>query len=111
MEEALLRECWPFNLRSCKSVYYLVTAGLECNPRSSGLKVITTCSPNNYNLVKNLGADVVVDYHDPEICVQQIREYVGDNLQLVFDCISAFDSSKGRSSKIFNSSLPQNHLS
>lgn len=29
---------------------------------SSGLKVVTTCSPRNFDLVKNLGADAVYDY-------------------------------------------------
>lgn len=29
---------------------------------SSGMKVITTCSPKNFDLVKGIGADAVYDY-------------------------------------------------
>ncbi|GAB7357142.1 hypothetical protein MBLNU459_g7936t1 [Dothideomycetes sp. NU459] len=59
----------------------------------SGLKVITTCSPHNFDFVKSLGADEVFDYKDPE-CAKKIREYTNDSLTHVFDCISEGSSPK-----------------
>ncbi|KAB8239565.1 hypothetical protein ETB97_006740 [Aspergillus alliaceus] len=59
----------------------------------SGYKVITTCSPHNFGLVKKLGADEVYDYRDPK-SAQAIREATNDNLRLVFDTISLEASAK-----------------
>ncbi|KAM3068063.1 hypothetical protein ACMFMG_011110 [Clarireedia jacksonii] len=53
----------------------------------SGYKVLTTCSPHNFDLVKSLGADAVFDYNDPQ-SVAEIRKYTKNNLKLVFDTIS-----------------------
>ncbi|KAG0650013.1 ACT-toxin biosynthesis S2 [Hyphodiscus hymeniophilus] len=53
----------------------------------SGLKVITTASPRNFDLLKNLGADHVFDYHDPA-CGAAIRELTKNDLHLVFDTIA-----------------------
>lgn len=53
----------------------------------SGLQVITTCSPRNFQLVKDLGADAVFDYHDPD-CGTKIRELTNDNLKHAQDCIT-----------------------
>ncbi|KAJ5831803.1 hypothetical protein N7474_000114 [Penicillium riverlandense] len=33
----------------------------------SGLKVVTTCSPRNFDLVRDMGADIWFDYRDPNI--------------------------------------------
>lgn len=52
----------------------------------SGLTVVTTASPKNFDLVKSRGADAVFDYHDPE-CGQKIREYTNNSLQYVLDPI------------------------
>ncbi|TVY37258.1 Protein TOXD [Lachnellula occidentalis] len=70
----------------------------------SGLKVVTTCSPRNFDFVRGLGADVVFDYRDPE-CANHIRELTSDTLTLVLDTIAtsqtaaistqAMSSSKG----------------
>ncbi|PWY93020.1 GroES-like protein [Aspergillus sclerotioniger CBS 115572] len=59
----------------------------------SGYKVLTTCSPRNFDLVKNLGADVVFDYNAPN-SVAEIRKYTGDKLKVVLDTISTEDSAK-----------------
>ena len=59
----------------------------------SGCKVVTTCSPRNFPFVKALGAAEAFDYNDPE-CAKKIREYTGDKLTKVFDCISEGDSPK-----------------
>lgn len=53
----------------------------------SGYKVITTVSPKNSDLVKSLGADVVVDYRSSDV-VEQIRKATGDSLKFAFDTIS-----------------------
>jgi NADPH:quinone reductase-like Zn-dependent oxidoreductase len=58
----------------------------------AGYNVITTCSPKNFDLVKQYGADVVVDYHNPEAAIQKIRSATSAQLTRAFDCISADNS-------------------
>ncbi|KGO37192.1 Polyketide synthase, enoylreductase [Penicillium expansum] len=53
----------------------------------SGYKVLTTCSPHNFDLVRSLGADDVYDYKDAQ-APAQIRKDTDNNLKLVFDCIA-----------------------
>lgn len=53
----------------------------------SGLQVITTCSPHNFDFVKSLGADAVYDYKSPNVGAE-IREFAKDKIAHVFDCIS-----------------------
>ncbi|PQE23526.1 zinc-binding oxidoreductase protein [Rutstroemia sp. NJR-2017a BVV2] len=53
----------------------------------SGYKVLTTCSPRNFDLVKSLGADAAFDYNDPKSAAE-IRKYTNNNLKLVLDTIS-----------------------
>lgn len=53
----------------------------------SGLKVITTCSPRNFDLVKSLGADQVFDYNSPTVG-DDIRKATNSELAYAFDCIS-----------------------
>jgi NADPH:quinone reductase-like Zn-dependent oxidoreductase len=55
--------------------------------------VVTTASPENVDLVKSRGADVVFDYHDAD-CAQKIREYTKDSLHHVLDCVSTEASYK-----------------
>ncbi|KAJ5493341.1 Protein TOXD [Penicillium diatomitis] len=59
----------------------------------SGYKVITTCSPHNFDLVRSLGADSVYDYKDSE-SPAKIREETNNKLKLVLDCISLEPSAK-----------------
>ena len=61
----------------------------------SGLRVLTTCSPRNFALVKSLGAAEAFDYNDPETPAK-IRKLTGNKLVHVVDCISE----KGTSEKI-----------
>ena len=56
--------------------------------RLSGCRVITTCSPRNFQLVKALGAHEVFDYHDGEACSAAIRAETNNDLLHVFDCVS-----------------------
>ncbi|TVY75999.1 Protein TOXD [Lachnellula suecica] len=59
----------------------------------SGLKVVSTCSPRNFDLVKKRGADVVFDYRDPD-CAKKIRELTADKLTLVLDTIATPETAK-----------------
>lgn len=59
----------------------------------SGYKVLTTCSPHNFDLVRSLGADAVFDYKDPQSAAE-IRKQTDNNLKLVFDCIALEASAK-----------------
>lgn len=56
------------------------------NRDRSGLTVITTASPKNFELVKSRGADAVFDYNDP-LCAQKIKEYTNNKLRYVLDTI------------------------
>ncbi|TVY29255.1 Protein TOXD [Lachnellula hyalina] len=59
----------------------------------SGLKVVTTCSPRNFDFVRGLGADAVFDYRDPG-CTRQIRELTSDTLKLVLDTIATSETAE-----------------
>ena len=52
-----------------------------------GFRVLTTASPKNFNLVKELGADEVFDYGDENV-VDKIRGYTGNALEIAIDTIS-----------------------
>ena len=65
----------------------------------SGLYVIATASLRNFGLVRSLGADVVVDYHDPVAAGKQIRE-AAPNLEHAIDCVG-----EGASPAIVGASL------
>lgn len=51
----------------------------------SGLQVITTCSPHNFELVKSFGADAVFDYKS-ETCAADIKELTQNRLLHSWDC-------------------------
>lgn len=53
----------------------------------AGLRVISTCSPRNFELVQSLGAREVLDYND-ENTTAKIRELTGNKLAHAVDCIS-----------------------
>lgn len=55
------------------------------------LNVITTCSPRNFDLVKVLGADHVLDYRSSTV-VEDIKRIEG-NLRYIFDTIGNETSS------------------
>ncbi|KAI1344559.1 putative alcohol dehydrogenase [Xylariaceae sp. FL0016] len=52
-----------------------------------GARVITTCSPRNFDLVKSYGADVCFDYNSPK-CGADIRAFTGNALDYALDCIT-----------------------
>ena len=51
----------------------------------SGLKVIVTASPHNFDYLKSLGADAVFDYKSPTVAAD-IRDYTNNSLTLAWDC-------------------------
>ncbi|KAF8855245.1 GroES-like protein [Acephala macrosclerotiorum] len=55
--------------------------------KMSNFEIITTCSPNNFEMVKHLGADYVFDYNDPN-AASAIKTLTKDNLSLCIDCFS-----------------------
>jgi hypothetical protein len=57
----------------------LVRFSPACHGQLSGLKVFTTASPKNFDYLKSIGADFVVDYKDPE-AAKKIREASGDKI-------------------------------
>lgn len=48
---------------------------------------MTTCSPDNFALVKSLGATHVFDYRSPT-CAEDIKNATSSRLAYVLDCIS-----------------------
>lgn len=72
-----------------KSQVYLPKLGADqsSHSQSSGLQVIVTCSPHNFDLVKSLGADSVFDYRSPTL-VSDIQAASDNNIRHIFDCIS-----------------------
>lgn len=52
-----------------------------------GLRVVTTASSRNFDLVKGLGADSVFDYRDESV-VEKIRAVTDNTLDIAFDTIS-----------------------
>ncbi|KAF4829750.1 Zinc-type alcohol dehydrogenase-like protein [Colletotrichum tropicale] len=66
-----------------------------------GLKVITTCSPRHFDLVKYLGAKHAFDYHDDDV-VESIKK-AAPGLKYVFDTIGN-KSSSGLASRAIDES-------
>lgn len=67
--------------------------------KASGCKVITTCSPRNFDYVRSLGADAVIDYtqfSSPDAFGARVREELGgaDDLTLAWDCVGSEDSAR-----------------
>ncbi|AEO64814.1 uncharacterized protein THITE_2040523 [Thermothielavioides terrestris NRRL 8126] len=62
--------------------------------RLSGCRVLTTCSPRNFQLVKALGAHEAFDYHDATGCGPAIRAATGDGLLYALDCVTVGDSQR-----------------
>jgi NADPH:quinone reductase-like Zn-dependent oxidoreductase len=52
-----------------------------------GMTPITTCSASNFDLVKSYGASKAFDYKSSD-CIKDIKEYTGNSLKFVLDCVS-----------------------
>ncbi|KAJ5593845.1 uncharacterized protein N7459_000053 [Penicillium hispanicum] len=57
----------------------------------SGMRVYTTCSPSNRELVKSRGADAWFDYNQPD-CIEQLKA-TGVSFPFIVDCIGSEESS------------------
>ena len=68
------------------------TVGIEFM-KLSGYKVVTTCSPRNFDMVKSFGADEVLDYNDPQ-SVDKIKQLTNNNLKLSWDTIGVDSSAE-----------------
>ncbi|GAA5981037.1 hypothetical protein JCM10908_003958 [Rhodotorula pacifica] len=57
---------------------------------ASGLKVVTTCSPSNFDLVKSLGAVAAIDHRSDSLVADAVKavEAAGSDFAGVFDAIS-----------------------
>ncbi|TQV90537.1 zinc binding enoyl reductase [Cordyceps javanica] len=55
--------------------------------KMSGYRVVTTCSPKNFELVEKYGAEKAFDYHSPT-CGDDIRNYTENSLEYVLDIIT-----------------------
>ncbi|KAK2613982.1 hypothetical protein N8I77_000847 [Diaporthe amygdali] len=61
----------------------------------SGLTVLTTASPHNFEYLKSLGADAVFDYHTPvEELAKEIKAHTNNNLTLSWDCSPTPESAR-----------------
>lgn len=59
-----------------------------------GYKVAATCSPHSFELVKGLGADLVVDYHNPAEAVKQIKEASNGKVVGSLECIGGKENTQ-----------------
>lgn len=55
--------------------------------KRSGYKVITTASPKHFDLLRDRGADVVLDYRSPNVSAQ-IKSHTDGHLHHVLDCVA-----------------------
>lgn len=69
-----------------------------------GYQTIATCSPYNFEHIKSLGADHVIDYKDPQV-VEKIRKIAGDNITLSYDTVVVAPSS-AHTYELMSSSKP-----
>ena len=54
---------------------------------AAGYEVVTTASPKNFELVKQLGASEVFDYKDPAVSNKLVNYFKGKTLAGALDCI------------------------
>lgn len=63
--------------------------------RQSGLTVLATASPHNFEYLKSLGAEAVFDYHTPaEELAAQIRSHTRNTLVRAWDCSPTAESAR-----------------
>lgn len=63
--------------------------------RLSGLTVLATASPGNFDYLRSLGAAAVFDYHAPvEDLAREIRAQTGNRLTCAWDCSPSAESAR-----------------
>lgn len=65
--------------------------------KHAGLKVVTTCSPHSFDLVKKYGADAAFDYRSKTLVQDVVSQY--PDVSMAMDCFSEGHST-GSSAKI-----------
>lgn len=55
--------------------------------KAAGYTVVTTASPHSFDLVRSYGADMVFDYHDPQVVENVVQVY--PNISVALDYFSA----------------------
>lgn len=58
----------------------------------AAFNVVAVCSPRNFELVKQHGADAVVDYRDTQAAINEIKKTTSSSLTVAFDCIGEGES-------------------
>jgi NADPH:quinone reductase-like Zn-dependent oxidoreductase len=53
--------------------------------KASGLTVVTTASPKNFDYLRSVGADAVFDYKSPT-CADDIKNFTDGKLEFSWDC-------------------------
>lgn len=88
MVEVLQLEQLEFSWPNCQFLLIHLTLNLLGSYiNRSGLQVITTASPSNFELLKSRGADVILDYNEPRVG-EKIQKLTNNTLKHVFDTIS-----------------------
>ncbi|KAI7780488.1 Trans-enoyl reductase lepG [Diaporthe eres] len=55
--------------------------------KAAGYTIVTTASPHSFDLVRSYGADVIFDYHGPQVVENVVKVY--PNISVALDCFSA----------------------
>lgn len=94
MDPALLTDNSGAKDASGKATKVLVYGGSTCTGtmtiqllRLCGFHVLTTCSPRNFDLVRQFGAHEMFDYKTPD-CAAKIRAHCENSLEIAIDCVS-----------------------
>ncbi|KZL81166.1 zinc-binding oxidoreductase [Colletotrichum incanum] len=85
------RRSWPILIYGGSTASGVM--GLQFARLSGCTPIITTCSPQNFDYLKQLGADFCFDYHDPD-CGNKIRELTNGRLRHAWDCITTLESAQ-----------------
>ncbi|KAJ3555876.1 hypothetical protein NM688_g2337 [Phlebia brevispora] len=81
--ERIINDQWIFIYGGSTSVgMFAIQLG-----RLAGYKILTVASPRHWDLCKSFGADVVLDYRDPEV-LSKIKDLTGGSLHHALDTIA-----------------------
>ncbi|KAI1810310.1 putative alcohol dehydrogenase [Poronia punctata] len=72
----------------------------------SGLTVVATCSPHNFDHVRMAGADVVFD-HGSSTCASDIKAVTRNTLQYAWDCTG---SGEGLCAEVLTDAMPATYI-
>ncbi|KAH8103529.1 GroES-like protein [Cristinia sonorae] len=75
---------------------------------AAGYKVVTVAAPKHHDLLKSYGADLVIDYKDPE-AITKIKEATGDSIHRGLDTVASPET-EAFSVKVFGSGPGKLHV-